>query len=415
MKSRRLLGIAALGAAAASMVMVPGADAQEAQSTYAGSSTGRAFALNVGPAGLTLGQTTAAINSTPLAEAGGVGIATPLAPVGETTAKVEAADGSVPAAENCEGELPELPILAASFGCSSSGAAIAGGIPSATSTARVGNLEANPIDPLLGTPLSAVVDGLDDGVDQLLDGLSPITGPIDENTDLGLDNTLNELFDQLFDGAPLLNLTIGDTESSAKLLDGKVISTCTAEGARIDILDAPPILDTGIDPEPVLSLIVGEAATSVTANTAGGDPAAVSNPSIVTILIPTSPALDGTQVGPGQTVEIPLPEPLGTQVISVAGPSTGKTEDGQTFARASAVRIHLLPTETFQGGIELALADCLSVAGATVALPGAPTTTTTQPPLLPRTGSEGPNPLALASVIGFAGLGVALLRRTSAV
>ena len=78
------------------------------------------------------------------------------------------------------------------------------------------------------------------------------------------------------------------------------------------------------------------------------------------------------------------------------------------------MRIHLLPTDTFMGGIELALADCQSFGGANVALPRPPetTTTTVQPPLLPRTGSDGPNSLALASAVGFAGLGLVLLRRT---
>lgn len=412
MNSRRLLGIAALGAAAASMVMVPGAGAQEG--TYSASSSGRALALNVGPEGVTLGDTSAVIDSTPLAQADGAGVANPLSPVGISTAKVEGADGTAGSVdETCEGELPEIPLLAAAFACSSSVASITGGTPAAASTARVGTLEANPIDPLLDTPLADVLGEVEGVLDQVIEGLSPILGPIDENTDLGLQNTLNELFEQLFDGAPLLTVTIGDTSSSATVEDGKVITTCTANGARIDLLDAPEILDTGIDPEPVLSLIVGEANTTVTADTATGTAEGVSNPSIVTILLPTSPALDGTQVGPGETVEIPLPEPLGTQVISVAGPTTGTTDDGQTFARASAVRIHLLPTETFQGGIELALADCQSFGGANVALPRPPeTTTTTQPPLLPRTGSDGPNGLALASAVGFAGLGLVLLRRT---
>lgn len=421
MKSRRMLGIAALGAAAASMVMVPGASAQE--SSYAASATGRALALNVGPAGLTLGQTSSVIDSTALAQADGAGVANPLSPVGVTTAKVQGADATAGSTEEtCEGDFPANPLIAAGLACSSSIASITGGVPSAASTAKVGSLEANPINPLLGTPLGALLGEVEAGIDQVFEGLGPVLEPtlgaIDDNTGLGLEDTLGSLIDELFAGTPLLGIDLGESSSSTTVADGKVISACTANGAEIRLLD-PPDVD-GLPPTPpVVRIVIGEAATTVTADTATGLAEGVSSPSIATVYVPSSKLLkDGLAIGPGTTQEIDL-GPLGKQTIAVAGPSEGKTDDGQTIARASGVRIHLLDdsegANAFQGGIELALADCTSVAGATVALPGNPTTTTTQPPLLPRTGSEGPNPLALASVVGFAGLGFALLRRTSAV
>lgn len=426
MKSRRLLGIAALGAAAASMMMVPGAHAQEA--SYAGSSTGRAFALNVGPEGITLGQTTSGVDSTPTAEATGVGVLNPIANQGETEASVAGADGTAGSPdETCAGdlsELPEIPFLSADLACSTSEAAITGGLPTATATARAGSLVADPLGPVLGpildTPLGDVLDTVEESVvDEVVAGIDQVSDGIADNAgvDLGLGDTLGDLIDQLLNGAPLLGITLGSTESTTTVADGKVVTTCTAEGARIDILDPPPVEATdelpAVDLPPVLSLIIGGAGTSVTADTATGIAEGTVSPALVRIEMPSSPALDGQEVGPGETVEIPLPDPFGTQTIAVAGPQTGQTDDGQTFARASAVRIHLLPTDDFQGGLELAFADCQSVGGATVAAP--PTTTTTQPPLLPRTGADGPNTLALASAIGFAGLGLALLRRTRTV
>ena len=68
--------------------------------------------------------------------------------------------------------------------------------------------------------------------------------------------------------------------------------------------------------------------------------------------------------------------------------------------------------EQWWGGIELELAGCTSVASAAVAAP--PTTVTPAPdtPTLPTTGSDDTGTLALAGVVGLAGLGLALLRRS---
>ena len=407
-RTRRLAGIAALAAAATSVLVIPGAGAQQVD--YAASSDGVGLELSLFGQGLTAGKSHSELTSAPAAAADGAGIANPLAPAGVTTATVEGDGTNGSADETCESDaLPEIPGLGIALACSSALATVAGGTPSSSSTARVAGLEANPVGAILDTPLADVVAPVDDGLDQLLDGLSPVLGPVSEGTGLALEDTINDLLDRLLEGAPLATITLGPTQASTSVQGGNVVSECAASGGRIDVLDPPPVVG-GVDLPPAISVIVGSAATSVTADLATGEGTPEVDPAIVTVVVPSLGI--NQPVGPGDNIEIPLPAPLGTSTISVAGGSTGTTEDGGTFARASAVRIHLLDSEELMGGIELALADCLSVAGANVTQPP-PTTSTTAPPgPLPRTGSDGPNPLALAAAVGFAALGLTLLRRT---
>lgn len=407
-RTRRLAGIAALAAAASSLLVIPGAGA--AQVDYGATSDGVGLELSLFGQGLTAGKSHSELTSAPTAAAEGAGIANPLAPVGDTTAEVDTDGTAGSPDETCETDpLPEIPGLGIALACSSALATIAGGTPSSSSSARVAGIEANPVGVVLGTPLSEVVAPVHDGLDQLLGGLAPVLGPIDEGSGLGLENTINDLLDRLLEGAPLATVTLGPTQTATSVQGGAVVSECTASGGRVDVLDPPPAAD-GIDLPPAISVIVGSAATSVQADTASGGATPEFDPAIVTVVVPSMNI--NQAVAPGQNIEIPLPEPLGTSTISVAGGSTGTTDEGATFARASAVRLHLLNSEALSGGIVLALADCLSVAGATVT--AEPTTTTTLAPLgpLPRTGSDGPNTLALAAAIGFAGLGTILLRRT---
>lgn len=406
MDIRRMIGVAALGAAATSLVFVPGAGAQAPES-FSASSEGEALGLSVLGQGLTLGTTLAEVDSTPKAIAEGFGVATPLFEAGATSATVEGegADGSTE--QKCEAPLDQVPMLSILLACSSSVASVTGGAPSAAGTGGVGAITVNPVATLLETPLSEVVAPVEDGLGQLLGALEPVTGPVGDTTGIDLDSSVSDLLDALFSGADLVSVTIGDTEANSSVTAESVSSECASEGARIDVLDAAPV--AGVDAPPVISIIVGEAATSVVADRAGGEPVAEVNPSLVTVRSALLPG--GEVVVPiGQSIEIPLPEPLGTSTISAAAGTTGVNEDGNSFATASAVTVHLLGGEALQGGVELNLAACSSAAGATPArLPSAPTAAA---PTLPTTGSDGPNGLALASTVGLAGLGLALLRRT---
>lgn len=404
MKTRRLAGIAALSVAAASVLAIPGAGAQ--QVTYEASADASALTLSLLGQGLTAGQSHSEISSAPAASASGAGILNPLSPVGATSASVDAdgaTDGS--GTESCETEaLPEIPGLNIDLACSASLAAITEGAPASAATARVGGIDLDPVGGLLVDQggLGPVIDQVQDGVGTLLDSLAPILGPVSD-AGVAVDTLLQDLVDSL-DGAPLANITVGETATTTDTTADAVTATCVADGGQVDVLDAPPV--GGVDAPPVISVVVGSASSSVSVATADGTATAETDPAIVSVVVPAL-GLD-VPVGPGETIEIPLPEPLGTSTISVAGDSTGTDADGNEFARVSAVRLSLLPG--LQGGIELALADCLSTAGASIE--AAPTTAapTTGAPL-PRTG--GTNGIAIAAAAAFAGLGLILLRRTS--
>jgi LPXTG-motif cell wall-anchored protein len=433
MKTRRFMGVAALGAVAASLLLAPAAHAQQQPTvTYGAGSDGRALAINLFGQGLTAGMTHTEASSNregidgPVAVATGAGIANPVSPVGQSAAG--APDGALPEGmtategEQCAGALPaELAQLglAADFACSTSSAALTDGSPSASSTSRVASLQLNPVNAINQTPLAEVVEGLEtEAIDPLLEGLAPVFQGIDEGTGLTTEDTLNDLFELLLNGAPLATVTVGATASTTTATAAQVVTECTAEGARIDVLDPAGVEGVeGIDADapPVLSVIVGNASTSITTDLTTGQATAAATPALATIIAPLlGPENQRIDVGPGGAQTIPLPAPFGNVIVSAAGTTEGQTEDGATTIQASAVRVHLFEgSEDLMNGIEVAFADCASVAGATVTA-AVPELAREDPPALPRTGSESTDGLALAAVIGIAGLGVTVLRRHTA-
>lgn len=424
MNIRRVSGMAAIVAAGALALAAPTVGAQTA--TYGAAADGRALALNVFGQGLTAGQTHSEINSTPSAIATGSGILNPLSPVGSSAA-ADPADGlpegsTATEGEQCGGALPaELAAagIVADLACSTSSATAAG--PAAGAASRVGTIGLNPVDAINQTPLGEVVEGVEGGVDQLLAGLDPLFTGIDEGTGLTTDQFIEDLFELLLNGAPLATVTVGDTAVETTATADTVTATCAAEGARIDILDAAPVEVVGgapIDAPPLVSIVVGEADTTVAADLGSGDATATANPAIATVRAPAlGDAFAEIAVGPGTAQTIELPDPLGNIVISAAGAIETDNEDGSKSVQASAVRIHIFEgSEELMNGIELALADCTSVAGAVITpTTTAPPETTTTQPSLPRTGGSGTNAWALGGAAGLALLGFSLLRRTQTV
>lgn len=396
MNVRRMMGVAALAAVATSLAFVPGAGAQTEGPDYAGSSSGEALNLSVFGQALTAGTTLAELTPT-TGKAEGTGLATPAFQAGATSAS-ETEPGS--AEETCEAPLDQIPGITIGLACSSAQVAM-GETSTAAATGRVGTIVLNPVAPILETPLSEVVEGVEGGVDELLTGLEPVLGPISEGTGLGVEDTLGELFDRLFNGADLATVTLGDTASTTTTDAATVTTSCVAEGARVDVLSI-------LDAPPLISVIVGQAGTEVVVDRATGTGTPTVNPALVTVEAPTLLA-EPVTVPVGQTVEVPLPEPFGSSFIRVDDGATGTNDDGSTFANANAVSIDLLNGEALQGGIELELAGCTSVASAAVEAP--PAAITPDAPILPTTGSDDTNTLALAGVVGVSGLGLALLRR----
>lgn len=415
MNIRRVSGIVALVAAAATALIAPTVGAQTV--TYGATSQGQSLSLSAFGQGLTAGHSSSEVSSDPAAGASGAGLLSPLADVGLSSATA-AADGDsdnsgTVDAPVCEGDIPDLVIASLDLACSYSSASITDGEPTSEAGGTVGTISANPVSPLLDTPLSDVFEQAEAALEEIVTGLGVITLPLGDATGIEVDDTLRQLIDDVLGGLDLVTVEVGDTTSRSSL-DGTTLTTeCSATGAEVRLLDLPTdLLD------PLVTITVGESGTSVVTDTTDGSSTPTANASLVTINAPTlGEMFENVQLEIGQTIEIPLPDPLTSRIVAADG-ATGTNEDGTTFATASAVRIELLTGEALMGGITLALADCASVAGAVVTPAETTTTTSTtipDEPSLPRTGGTGANGFALATAAGLALAGFALLRRSSSV
>lgn len=404
-----MVGAVALGAALTTATVSAPVGAQEAETTppptLEASSSGRALTISLFGQGLTVGETSTSVGAG-RAEASGVGIDSPIFTGGESQAS-GTGGSSEPV---CTQAVDQIPGFSFQFACSSSVTEVSGANSSAATTANAGRIVLNPIAPLLQTPLSAVVDPLQGGLQTLIGALEPVLGPIEDASGLTVDDTLADLFDALLDGGDLATISLGNASTTSEIRDGVASTSCVSEGTRIDVLDLPAA--GGVDPEPVISLILGDVSTEVTVE--NGVPTPVSNPSGITIKVP--PLGLNQPLALGQTFEIPLPEPLGTSTISITDGVRGTDDQGRGVATADSVVIDLLNGSALMGGIELKVAGCSSTAGGPAPAPAA--TPPQSPPLspqgsLPRTGSSDDRTLALAGAVALAGLGAALLRRRS--
>lgn len=409
-RTAALVALAALAAAVASGAAAPTAGAQEASPAYEASSSAGALELSLFGQRLVVGQGSTRL-SPGESGADGLAIASPVFDGGASSAVVQGAgtDGS-PRPECVQG-FDQLPGLSIEFACTASLVQADGAGAQATSASTAGRLVLDPVDPLLQTPLSVVVDPLQGGLQTLVGALEPVLGPIDDASGLGLHDTVGDLLDALLDGGDLVAVALGDSSTSTALEGGLLSSSCSAEGTRIDVLDLPAV--GGEDPPPVISVILGDVSTRVDVDTATGAATPVANPAGVTIVVPPL-GLD-QPLALGQTIEIPLPEPLGTSTVSITDGIRGEDEQGRSFATAESVSIELLDGEALMGGIELEVARCTSRAGAIVpqveetAAPGALAAAPT--PVLPTTGAEQDRTLAVAVTFALAGAVLALVRR----
>lgn len=408
---RKTIGLAALATAALGAAVVPAAGAQEPPPAYEATSSAQALELSLFGQGLIVGEGSSRV-APGEAAADGFALATPVFDGGASSAVVQGTGSDGSSEPVCVQGFDQVPGLTLEFACSTSQAEASATGARATSTSTAGRIVLNPVDPLLQTPLSAVVDPLQGGLQTLVGALEPVLGPIRDNSGLDLGNTVGDLLDALLDGGDLVSIVLGDSTTSSSLEGSTLSTTCAAEGTRIDVLDLPAI--GGEDPPPVISVVLGDVSTRVDVDTTTGTGTPVANPSGVTIVVP-SLGLD-QPLGLGQTIDIPLPEPLGTSTISITDGVRGTDEQGHSFATADSVRLDLLNGEALMGGVELNVAQCSSRAGAiaqAVQAPAAPPsqTPTAAAPVLPTTGSDDDRTLAIAATLAVAGAGLALVRR----
>lgn len=411
----KTVGLTALAAAVASLAVLPPAGAQDASPdappAYDASSSAQALELSLFGQGLVVGQGSSSI-SPAASGADGLAIGTPVFDGGVSSALVQGAGTDGSPEPVCIQAFDQVPGLSIEFACSSSQVDAAATAVNAASASTAGRLVLNPLDPLLQTPLSTVVDPLQGGLDALVGGLELVLGPISQASGLGLEDTVADLLDALLDGGDLLSIALGDSSTSSSLAGNLLSTSCSAEGTRIDVLDLPAV--GGEDPPPVISVILGDVSTRVDVDTTTGIGNPVANPAGVTVLVP--PLGLEQPLALGQTFDIPLPEPLGTSTISVTDGVRGVDEQGRSFATADSVVIDLFDGEALMGGIELKVARCASVAGAVVEAvqqPAAPATpaAAAPAPVLPRTGADDDRSLTVAATLAIAAAGLSLVRR----
>lgn len=406
---RKTVGLIALAAAAASLVVMPAAGAQEASPdtpAYEASSSAQALELSLFGQGLIVGQGSSRV-SPGESGADGLAFASPVFDGGASSAVVQGAGADGSAEPVCIQGFDQVPGFTFELACSSSQVEASETGANAASVSTASRIVLNPVDPLLQTPLSTVVEPLQGGLQTLVGALEPVLGPIGDASGLDLQSTVGDLLDALLDGGDLVSIALGDSSTSSSLEGNLLSSSCSAEGTRIDVLDLPPV--GAEDPPPVISVILGDVSTRVDVDTTTGTGTPVANPAGVTIVVP--PLGLEQPLALGQTIDIPLPEPLGTSTVSVTDGIRGTDEQGRSFATTDAVSIDLLNGEALMGGIELNVARCSSRAGAIAQPVQEPAPPEAPAPALPTTGSEDDRTLAAAATLALAGAGLALVRR----
>lgn len=361
---------------------------------------------------LIVAQTDSAASSAPSATANGTGALLATQAFGQSSATADSdtptSGGDTPV---CSGdELPlalpsDVPLpVEVTAACSTSAATAAEGAGSGTATADGFTITVNLGDSPL--PLGDITDQI---VDPILDLLGQAPLPVEELDQLGL------LLDLALDGAvPVLKISSGSTDATSTASASSASATASAEGVTVEILG-------GI----AATITIGRSVATATYE--GGELAAEHVVAPVSITpgaalvealgLPPTPI----PVPPGQTIDLPLPDPL-TSSITVAD---GEDAIEGNTARSNAANLRLdLATGLPGGGIVLATAD----AAAAVERPAEETVPATvpaaEPPsvlpastpparqALPRTGGDGRwVPVGVLLAVG-ASITVLALRRT---
>jgi hypothetical protein len=387
--------VASPGGAQDDAVVVPRAEAQ-------------ATALRISLFGneLIVSEADTAASSAPSAAANGTGALLATTGFGQSSATADAGTptgGSDAPVCSDIAVPPDVPLpVTVSAACSTSMATAAEGAGSGS--AQADGFEAT-VD--MGSSPIELGDITDQIVDPILELLGSAPVPAEDLDQLKL------LLDLALDGTiPILTISSGPTEATSTASGTAASATSSADGATIEIL-------AGI----AATISIGRSVATATYE--GGELTAEHVTAPVTITpgaalvealgLPATPI----PVPPGQTVELPLPDPL-TSSITVAD---GEDEIGETTARSSAANFRLdLATGLPGGGVVLAAADAAAAVErpADEPVPAAvpadpPTVSPASAPArqaLPRTGGDGRwVPIGVLLAVG-ASVTVLALRRT---
>jgi hypothetical protein len=391
MTKRHFAALAVCVAVSGAVVALP-AGAQTAE-TLDGKAKAEALVLNVFGQGLTLGDAEVA---GALGSVNSLGKGHSL----DTSSTVEAK--ATPSALSSDPErkcaanlgLPDRNEVLVDLACGDAKADLVNDVPSATADGLVGSVDLNMAPELSEQVIAPVQEGLEGVFGQLPDELDPVT------------DTVNDLLTEIADEGNLVTVGIGDAHASMASEGSKLISTSTAEGARIELFPGAGLPVEGVA-QPLATIIVGQSIASATCDRAAGTASTAFDPAIVRVVLaaPVLGEVKDIPVAAGEPVTILEGTPL-ESTISLGASSETKNDDGSVSGVADGVSLHLLKGIPEAGqGVRLALAHSEVSTGCNPAV--SPTTTEAAAPAppgeLPRTGGDMPIlPIAGAGLLGLA-------------
>jgi len=242
--------------------------------SFIATAAARGLNLNVLGTRVTIGQSSAVINSVPSAKASGAGVALVSGTV--SNSEVSGVNQTQAPPKACVLNLPVANLIAVQLACGESRASTGADGPQAFGSGSVAGVDLaglNLLDPvvqLLQQLLNALLPVVDQTVGTVTGLLGPGLGnvltPLAGNLGLGTGSTVapvSGLVNQLLDGVKratkLVDIKVGPSTAQTTTASAAVTATANSAGAQIDIL---PGLTLG--GSPLLSVIVGQAKSTST-------------------------------------------------------------------------------------------------------------------------------------------------------
>ena len=378
--------------------------------SFIATASARGLDLNLFGTRVTVGQSSALINSTPSAKASGAGVALVSGTVSNSDVSGPNQSSAPPKA--CVLNLPVASLLTVELACGESRVDTSNGAPSAFGAGSVAGVDLlgttllDPITALLRSLLDQLLPAVDQTVGAATGALTPVLGNLlgglAGNLGLGTDSSVapvTGLVDNLLDGieraTQLLDVKVGESNSTTATTAAAVTATANAAGAQIDLL---PGLTLG--GAPLLSIIVGQAKSVSTFDraTAKSTPSFDAAVARVRLGLPLlGSAVTDIPVQLNQPLTLLAGTPLESTISLGAGRTVTDPNTGAVASYADGVSIHLL--KGLNGGIALELAHAETGVGGQTRLTSQQQTVIPVVPSLAKTGNDPWLPLTGAGLL----------------
>ncbi|HEV3495767.1 MAG TPA: hypothetical protein VHA34_05395, partial [Actinomycetes bacterium] len=378
--------------------------------SYIATAAARGLDINLFGTRVTVGQSSAMINSTPAAKASGAGVALVSGTV--SNSEVTGANQSAAPPKACVLNLPFAQLLTVELACGESRVDTGAAGPSAYGAGSVAGVDLlgttllDPIIELLRSLLTQITPLLDQTVGTAVTALTPVLGNLLGGLagNLGLNTgsnvapvtgLVNNLLDGIQRATQLLDVKVGESTSATATTAAAVVATANAAGAQIDLL---PGLTVG--GAPLLSIIVGQAKSVSTFDRATAKSTPSFDAAVARVRLGL-PLLGGSVTDIPIQLNAPLTllagTPLETTISLGAGRTVTDPNTGAVASYADGVSIQLL--KGINGGIGLELAHAETGVGGQTRLTSQQQTVTPVVPTLAKTGNDPWLPLTGAGLL----------------